>query len=299
MSTDNPIMEPADVFYKSSEESEPLKPTESPDVAKAEQSPQQEVKETEKPDEAGAKAEDEPEELEAEGEEEEALYVEIDGEEHNLDDVKKWRDGHMMQSDYTKKTTALAEERKAFDAERESERGTLTKTKSEVSEMRDQLAVLVAEDEEIDWAELKEDDPDKYIELKEKADKRIETLAKIKAERETPSDDPALVQAEQRKLFAANPAWLDEEGKVTDAYKKDVALINGYAAKAGFEAEEFSKMVNANMMNALLKAAKFDELQAKGKEINDKRKTVPVVTKPKANEKASAPKPAHEVFYGT
>ena len=299
--SDNPVLEPADVFYKkSSDESEPLKPTESADVAKAEpQDPLQEVEELEKPDELEAKADGESDELDAEGEGEDALYVEIDGEEHNLDDVKKWRDGHMMQSDYTKKTTALADERKAFDAERDSERETLTQTKAEVSDMRDQLAALVAEDEVIDWAELKEDDPDRYIELKEKADKRKETLANIKAERETPVDDPAKVQAEQRKLFDANPDWLDKEGKTTDAYTKDVALINGYASNAGFDAEEFGKMVNANMMNAILKAAKFDELQAKGKVIGDKRKAVPVVTKPKANAKTSGPKPAHEVFYGT
>lgn len=42
--------------------------------------------------------------------------VTIDGETYNLEDVRKWKSGHLMESDYTKKTMALAQERKALEA---------------------------------------------------------------------------------------------------------------------------------------------------------------------------------------
>lgn len=37
---------------------------------------------------------------------------EIDGEKYSLDDIREWRKGNMRQSDYTKKTTELANQRK-------------------------------------------------------------------------------------------------------------------------------------------------------------------------------------------
>ena len=300
MPTDNPTTEPADVFYNKPESTEPVEPTVDPDITKAEaQEPQQEVEDLEKPEEAEAKAKAESEESEADDDGEDALYVEIYGEDHNVKDVKKWRDGHLMQCDYTKKTTDHARNVETWNAERDSERENLTKERSEVSDMRDQLSALVSEDEEINWAELKDEDPDRYIELKEKADKRRETLEKIKAERETPADDPALIQDEQRKLFAANPEWVDEEGKPTESYSKDAALMNDYANKAGFTTEEFSKMTRSHYLITVLKAAKFDQLQAKGKKIKEKREKAPIVSKPSAKKTISGPKPAHEVFYGT
>lgn len=292
--TDNPIVEPADTFYKNDTATEePIQPTEEADVTKQEdQTPEQDVEKDDKPDEVKA----ETEELESKDEDEESLYVEIDGKEVDLEDVKKWRDGHMMQSDYTKKTTNLADERKAFETERDTDRENLLKSQADVSDMSDLLTVLVQEDESIDWVELKDDDPDRYIELKELADKRKEVLAKVKADRSLPADDPALIAEEQGKLFAANPEWFDD-GKPTDVYKKDLGLMDKYAAKAGFSPEEFGQMTRAHHMTTILKAAKYDELQEKGREIKAKREKVPVVTKPKATTTTQS-KSREQVFYG-
>jgi len=291
--SDNPAVEPAEQFYNSASE-EPTKPTEEAEVTKQEiQEPEQEVEKLEKPEEVKAETEEE----ESKDENEESLYVELDGEEIALDDVKKWRDGHMMQSDYTKKTTELADERKTFNAERESDRENLLKSQAEVSEMSDLLTVLVQEDEAIDWAELKEDDPDRYIELKEKADNRKAALDKVKAERETPIDDPAVIADEQGKLFAANPDWLDADKKTTKTYDEDIDLMNKYAVSSGFSNEELSQLTRAHYITTILKAAKYDALQEKGREIKAKRESVPLVSKPKAKT-TTQPKTRADVFYG-
>ena len=300
-SADNPDQEPVNQFYKQDEtaEAEPIKPTDDAVVA--------EVVDQELPD--GTENLDGPKESEsdkdkdsAEGlgaadEEENVQYLELDGEEHNLDDVRMWKNGHMMQSDYTKKTTALAEERTTFEAERDTDRENLVKTQSEVSDMRDQLVVLVSEDEEVDWVELKANEPEEYIELKEKADKRKAALEKVKAERLTPVDDPAYLQAEREKFWKANPDWLDEDGKVTEVHKKDSELMGAYVVKHGFDKEEFSKMSQSNILIALLKAAKYDKLQEKGRKIKAEREKVPVVTKPKANASGSEQQTAESIMY--
>lgn len=276
-------VEPADKFYKT-DEPEHVEPTEE-SVTTQEQAPEQEVEELAKPEES------------EESGSEESQYVEIDGKEIDLDDVRKWRDGHLMQSDYTKKTTALAEERTSFNTERTNERENLLKEKTDVSGMRDLLSVLVAEDEVINWAELKEDDPDRYIELKERADKRKDALEKVKLERETPADDPALIATEQGKLFAANPEWLDKDNKPTELFTKETTLMNDYAIKAGFSSDEFKQLTRAHYLTTILKAAKYDQLQDKGRKIKEKREKLPVTTRPKAS-KAGQETTMAERFYG-
>jgi len=294
--SDNPVMEPADKFYGNQAEAEPTKPTEEAAVTNEEiQEPQPETTET--PEEVKAEAETKPEESD-ETNEENVQYLELDGEDVSLDDVRKWQKGHLMQSDYTKKTTTLADERKAFEVDRDSTRENLTQSQTEVSEMKDMLTVLVAEDEEINWAELKDDDPDRYIELKEKADKRRAALEKVKSERNTPADDPALIESESRKLFAANPDWLDESGKATEACKEDSNLMSEWAANAGYTDEEYKSLNRAHHLTTVLKAAKYDQLQEKGRKIKETREKVPVVTKPKATVVKTQPMSRHEKYYG-
>jgi len=293
--SDNPALETADKFYNNTAESNLDETAEATDVTEQEiQEPEQEVETLEKPEEAEAEAE----ELESEDDEETTQYIELDGEEISLDEVRKWKNGHLMQSDYTKKTTEHAEFANKERAEIANDREQLTISQTKVSEMQDMLSVLVAEDEAIDWTELKEDDPDRYIELKEKADNRKNALDKVKAERETPADDPAVLQDEVAKLHAANPDWFDKEGKPTETYTTDTQLISEWATKAGMTQEKFSKATDHIFMVAFLKAAKYDKLQEKGQEIKKKRDAVPVVTKPKATKVTTEPKSAAEIFYG-
>lgn len=280
--SDNPILEPVDKLYP-----EPTKPT---DVT-ADQKPSEENKPTEEKEQPVKVSEATVEDKES------IQYLELDGKEYELDEIRVWKNGHMMQKDYTKKTTEHARQKEKDDAELKSGREALVQSQTQVIGMRDQLTVLVAEDEEIDWKELKDNDPDTYIKLKEKADSRKEALDKIKAQRATPYNDPAFIQSEQGKLFAANPEWLDDDKKATETHQKDITLIAQYATKAGFSPEEFERMTYAHHMITLLKAAKYDELQEKGRKIKATRDKVPVITKPKAAKQVSQPKDAVSIMY--
>ena len=294
---DNPALETgANEITPTGSEAEPIKPTAEPSVTQADQAPGQEATKLDdppKPDKDSGTVEG----SDSDDDNEEVHYLELDGEEHSLDDVRKWKNGSMMQSDYTKKTTEHAQFAKKERAEIASDRENLLKSQSEVSDMRDQLAALVMEDENIDWVELKENNLEEYVELKEKADKRKELLEKVKAERKTPANDPALIQSEQAKLFKANPDWLDENNVIQEQFTKDTVMIADYASKAGFTPEEFSQMSYAHHQITLLKAAKFDELQQKGQELKAKRIKVPLVTKPKARQTGGQTKTAGEIFF--
>lgn len=47
--------------------------------------------------------------------------VVIDWEEVTLDSIREWKKGHMLQSDYTKKTQELAKQRKELESQKQSE----------------------------------------------------------------------------------------------------------------------------------------------------------------------------------
>lgn len=287
--SENKLM--SDVFYADEAEQESPGPTEQAESASEEptEAPGQEVAEPEE-------SESESVEVETEEQDQETLYVEFDGEEHSLDDVREWKAGHLKNADYTQKTQALAEERKTFEAEREAERKQIAEATVKVSDLADQLEVLVAEDQEIDWADLKEYNPDEYIKQKELADKRKAKLDEIKAARQAPVDSPEVLQAEQKKLFDANPGWM-EDGKPTKQFEADTKLMQEYAINSGIAPEEFAMITRANLLQIILDAAKYSEVKKKAVETKAKREKVPVVTKPKAAKPKQPPKSMADVFY--
>jgi hypothetical protein len=272
--SDNPITDSSlletETFYKT-DESEPktIEPTDDSVTPAPEAEQDVELEAEDKPE-----GESEASDASDEGEDQ---FIELDDKEVALSEIREWRDKGLRQSDYTKKTTALAEERKEFEAERSSSLENIAQA--------------------TDWVALKDEDPDRYIELKEKSIDRKEALDKIRAERLQADEpgDPALIEAERQKLWEANPDWLDD-GKPTEKFKEDQALMHAYTMKAGYQGHEFGKLMSHHLIT-ILKAAKYDQLQEKGREIRKKRDKVPVVTKPKGKSKSSN-KSIEEVFYG-
>ena len=282
-----------EVFYGAIE-SEPLeKPTEEV-VSEAP------VEAIEHIDDESVDGEDvETEELEAEAEEEseddgDIEYYEINGKEYTAEDIKALENGNLMQSDYTKKTQAIAKEAEVLA----EERNLLEADKAKVSDLAAQLEVLVAEDAEIDWAELKEYEPDEYIKQKEKADSRAAKLAEVKANQQP--QQQAMTVEDQQALIKANPQWLtdgkqDAENK---EYVKDMNMIVNYAATIGLSVQDVQAMNKAGHWFAMLDAAKYAEQKSKGSVLKKKVRKAPKVSKPKAGNN-SKPKTREEVFYGT
>jgi hypothetical protein len=201
------------------------------------------------------------------------LYLELDGEEIPLSQVKEWKNGYLRQSDYAKRTQQLAQERKIIESQKQEYESKLAKVQELEAEL---LALSETEqysDEEL--AELKEYDPERYIEVKEKQEKRQKALEKAKGVKK-PSFD---VEAEQQKLFKANPQWFDN-GKPTAEYQKDMKLLEEYAVKKGFTQEDFANFRSAHFI-ALLEAARFDSQKTKSDKVLSKVKKTPLTTKPK------------------
>jgi hypothetical protein len=293
---DTPTLEPTDIFYGTTQEK-----TE-PD---AESTTDEVITETEDETPAEVDAEEsevvEGNEDESSDEDQELLYIDLDGEEVSLDQVKEWKSHGLMQADYTRKTQELADQRTAFEADRVE---LATQTES-IASLAAELQAVIGSEDEVNLDELRDVesdkyDPDEYIRLSEQKAKREKLLSKAKESLTTtkPTSD-ADIAAEQQQLIKNNPTWVDADGKATDVYKSDMAALDTYLGNNGWTAEEFATVYQSKHIDALLKAARYDALQGKKAAITKKVKKAPIVKK--GNSKAKAldkpGKSATDLFY--
>jgi hypothetical protein len=240
--------------------------------------------------ESEAESEDSYEESEVEredddGEQEEpqTFRVKAAGEEREvtLDELIK---SYQLGTDYTKKSQAVAEERKVVEAERQAVQ--------EAKAMRDQYAQRLEiiesmlnqpqEAENLDY--LKETDPIGYAVKVAEMSQKEKQLAQVRAERERISHQQEydrqqqmrqMVAAESEKLVAAIPEFADpSKGEVI---RKD---IRTYGKQMGFSDEELANVFDSRAVMTLYKAMQYDKLQSAKPGITKKVSEAPKAIKP-------------------
>lgn len=222
-----------------------------------------------------------------EGEDSDIYAVTVDGQEVEVS-LDELISGYSRQSDYTKKTQAVAEERKEAEALREQYREEYTNLQNERQQYQQALGQLGAQlyagmnkYANVDWAKLKVDDPITYVTKRDEFREEQERLQMVqqqiqhvqhqakedaeKAHRET-------VIEEQKKLREIIPEWSDSE--------KQPALVKelrSYALETGFTEEELNSLVDHRSVNVLIKAMRYDAMQkadVKKKKLRNKPKLV-------------------------
>lgn len=256
---------------------EPLEPTEEVSEPVSEELPEETTASEDEAHEAELEASEESIEDDDDTAESEELFYEIDGEEVSLDTVMQWKNGHLMQSDYTKKTQELSESRKKVEA-KEAEIGDLASTLSANIEALQQK--LNADFEKIDWDELRDTDPSEYLRLRE--DKKARE-ALIQSAKGTQSKiDQVKLAEEQQKLYEKLPHWTDDAKR-----NADVTLISERAKTFGFSNEELATISDHRILLAMLDAAKYAQLQEKSPKIAKKVAKAPKISKPGKKQQVS------------
>ena len=220
----------------------------------------------------------------------------INGKDYSAKDIELLESGQLMQADYTKKTQALAQDREKLDSDVTLLSESITKT----NDLAAQLEVLVGEDKDINWAELKEDDPDEYIKLKERADSRKSKLEEVKANNQTSNVTQVDVEAERVKLVEANPQWV-KDSKPTQAYKDDMQGLNDFYHEGEWTQDQVN-LVNGNAKLAQLVIesirSKKEQASTDSKKASAKKKIIATPKSGKAKVDQSTMS-AEEVFYGS
>ena len=218
------------------------------------------------------------EETEAEEEvtqEPQRFKVKVDNEEIEVT-LEELQQGYSRTKDYTKKTQALAETRKAVEAEkaRIEEAKQLRDTYAQRLQVIEQMLNQNPDNENL--AELKESDPIGYaIKVAERAE-REKQLQAVQAEKQRIAQQQQAEQQEHLKNHLASEAqklkeWIPE---FRDEVKADIARkeIKAYAKSIGFSDQELANVYDARAVQTLYKAMQYEKLM-KGKTVATKKVT--------------------------
>jgi hypothetical protein len=233
-----------------------------------------------------AQAEDESEVEQDEGEDEQeeptTYRVKAAGEERDvtLDELIK---SYQLGTDYTKKSQAVAEERKVVEAERQriEEARYLRDQYAERLQVIEQMLNQQPETENLDY--LKETDPIGYAVKVAELSQREKQLAQVRAEqariaeqqqREQQEQLGQVVQAESRKLAEVIPEYADpQKGETLRRELREFGL------KAGFSDQELANVYDSRAVLTLYKAMQYDKLQSAKPGITKKVNEAPKVMK--------------------
>lgn len=234
--------------------------------AEFEEAPEEESEEAEEVDEDPTD--------EAEAEESEATF-EVDGESLTAEELKL---GYLRQSDYTKKTQAVAEQRKAFEAQSEQAEATMNALMSAAG-------ADLSRFQNVDWEKAAIDSPEQYKQAKAAYEQAQSTYNLIKAQadqfqtQQQQQTEAAQKEAAKESLTVLKtniPNWNN------DLYYK----IGEYAQGLGVSGEEFNKVSDHRLITALWKAMQFDQ----AKQVAAKKKVKPSATKTLSGSKADSTK---------
>ena len=243
--------------------------------------------------------EEQSEELEANGEveSEEAEYSEesepveevkprykakVGGEEVEVE-LDELINGYQRSKDYTQKSQALAEQRKAIDAER----GHLEQVKQERQAYAQKLKALDSflsqQNKGEDLEVLKETDPIGYAVKVAEQSQREKQLAVVRAEQQRIAQQQQAEQqqslqnhlkSESEKLTSVIPELATPKG---DAIRKE---IREYAKSVGWSDQELASVYDHRAVLTLYKAMKFEQLQKGKPETLKKVQQAPKMLKP-------------------
>jgi hypothetical protein len=235
--------------------------------------------EYEESDESEVEQEDDGEEAE----EPQRYRVKAAGEdkEVTLDELIK---SYQLGTDYTKKSQAVAEERKVVEAERQriDEARQLRDQYAERLQMIEQMLNQQQPEENLEY--LKETDPIGYAVKVAEMSQKEKQLMQVRAERERISQQQEYdrqtqlrqqIATEAEKLVAALPEYADPEKG--ESIRKD---IRTYGKQAGFSDEELANVYDSRAVLTLWKAMQFDKLQSSKAGITKKVSEAPKAIKP-------------------
>jgi len=224
----------------------------------------------------------EQDEGDEEAEEPPKYRVKAAGEEKEvtLDELIK---SYQLGTDYTKKSQAVAEERKAVEAERQriEEARYLRDQYAERLQVIEQMLNQQPETENLDY--LKETDPIGYAVKVAELSQREKQLAQVQAERQRIAQQQDqerqeqlghVIQAEARKLAEVIPEYADPQ-------KGEVARreLREFGQKLGFTEQELAGIYDSRQVLTLWKAMQYDKLQSAKPGITKKVNEAPKVMK--------------------
>ncbi len=227
---------------------------------------------------------------EASTESEETLYdVTVNGNNQkvNLNELMK---GYSRESDYTKKTMDLSNQRKEVESLQDNLKKEFEAVKSSRDQYAQQLDVLsknLKQEENIDWENLYQDNPAEYVRKKAESDKRKETLQLAQQEQQRIQQEKRSEQEKvyqdyilnERKILAEKLPVYADKNKGAEFTKR----LSNFAKESGYSDQEIDMMVDHRAVLLLADAYRYNQLKKTKLSGNKVNKAPRVVTSNASN----------------
>jgi hypothetical protein len=192
-----------------------------------------------------------------------------------LDELIK---GYQQGADYTKKSQALAEQRKAFEAERNHLEYVKQERQAYAQKLQALDSFLSQQDQGVNLEYLKETDPIGYAVAVADQNQREKQLAVVRNEQQRLAQQQQSEQQtslqnhlrqESEKLTSLIPELATAQG---DAVRKQ---IRDYAKSVGWSDQELSQLYDSRAVVTLYNGMKYQQLQKSKPEVNKKLQAAP------------------------
>jgi len=218
-----------------------------------------------------------------EEEQPQVFTVKVDGKEVEVS-LEELQKGYSRTQDYTRKTQQIAEVRKQAEAELQSVRA----EREQYAQLLGALEAQVqqAAQPNINWDQLRNEDPIEYVTQRELMRENQERNAAIQSEKqrlfelsnqEQMQYRNQMLQQEQESLVAAIPEWKDAKKAAAEK-----AMLVQFGQKAGFSPDELKNVVDHRAVVMLRKAALYDQMMSKRGQIKPVTNNGPKPAKPGA-----------------
>lgn len=188
--------------------------------------------------------------------------------------------GYLRQSSYTQKMQALAEERKAFEAEQAS----IREERAQYAHLLGALQQQVSQVQEPDWNHLRQTDPQGYLMARDQWQMLKERQAAIRSEQERLAYDEQVQQVQHFQATVANERQLllqkHPEFKNEKTWAKVKKEIRQFGRDVmGFSEDELNTAADHRAVSALYTAMKaHNAANAKAEPVKSSSARIPVGT---------------------
>jgi len=230
----------------------------------------EEVEEYEEYEEAEADEDSDPDDDDTEEEATQELTddltvkVKVDGQEMEVT-LSELRNGYSRTADYTRKATALAEQRKAFESEAEAIRAERAQYAQMLPILQQQIQQQNAA--EPDWDNLYDEDPIEAARLerhwRRTKEEQTQRLVAIQAEQQRLAAEEAkqrtmhtqaVIEAERSRLPEVIPEWKDQATMMKEAQE-----LREWATSNGLTEQDINSLTQAAHIALVRKAMLYDK----------------------------------------
>jgi hypothetical protein len=231
------------------------------------------------PEEAQAAQEEAPAEESTESQEEDPLVtIKVDGKDVQVP-LSELKNGYQRQADYTRKTMQVAEERKAAEAERQQALAERHQYAGNLQKLQAQIEGALAQQQNIDWQQLLENDPQAYLKERHLWEQRQAALQQnLSAQQQLAGQMQAEqarayqghLQAQQEQLLAKLPEWKDAEKA-----KAEKTALRDYLKSQGYDEQSVNSVADARAVLMARKAMMYDQMMSKAQTAQKKVSNLP------------------------